>query len=144
VLRTFLVARDDGYVVLPGGLTRIAPLDSSAAVSNQAGSSSKDTWVLASEPERRLNPWLQPPVGAGGHDPTTSLASRAAENLFWLGRHAERVEAAVRILRTILGRLDVRLPGGDARWIPSDAVEGPAAAMRTLLQAVTHVTHTYP
>jgi uncharacterized alpha-E superfamily protein len=33
------------------------------------------------------------------------LPSRAADNLFWLGRYAERAESAVRLLRSVLTRL---------------------------------------
>ena len=36
---------------------------------------------------------------------TFDLPSRVADNLFWLGRYTERVEAAVRISRAILARL---------------------------------------
>ena len=35
---------------------------------------------------------------------TFDLPSRVADNLFWLGRYAERVEGAVRVARTILPR----------------------------------------
>src|SRR5208283_4108057 len=36
---------------------------------------------------------------------TFDLPSRVADNLFWLGRYAERVESAVRVSRAILTRL---------------------------------------
>jgi len=36
---------------------------------------------------------------------TFDLPSRVADNLFWLGRYTERVEAVVRIARAILGRV---------------------------------------
>ena len=36
---------------------------------------------------------------------TFDLPSRVADNLFWLGRYTERVEAVVRIVRAILGRV---------------------------------------
>src|SRR5262249_7653400 len=55
VLRSFLVARDGSYVVMPGGLTRVSPSPDSWVVSNQRGGVSKDTWVLASEPERTVS-----------------------------------------------------------------------------------------
>jgi uncharacterized circularly permuted ATP-grasp superfamily protein len=47
LLRSFLVARADGYVVMPGGLTRIAPDRGPCIISNQTGAISKDTWVPA-------------------------------------------------------------------------------------------------
>ena len=52
MLRTFLVARQDDYLVMPGGLTRVAPLRESFSVSGQVGGVSKDTWVLVDEAEK--------------------------------------------------------------------------------------------
>ena len=69
VLRTFAVARSDSYVVMPGGLTRVAPDGGTGRISNQAGAISKDTWVLASEPERLTGFWLQLGSGGGGDRP---------------------------------------------------------------------------
>ncbi len=54
VLRTFLIAEEDGYAVMPGGLGRVTPEpDAALQVSNQLGGLGKDVWVLASEPERQ-------------------------------------------------------------------------------------------
>ncbi|MGZ8190590.1 MAG: circularly permuted type 2 ATP-grasp protein, partial [Methylococcaceae bacterium] len=47
VLRNFVVANADDYLVMPGGLTRVAREKNDFIVSNQAGGISKDTWVLA-------------------------------------------------------------------------------------------------
>ena len=57
VLRNFVVASGDDYVVMPGGLTRIARQKDNFIVSNQAGGISKDTWVLASEPDKSVSLW---------------------------------------------------------------------------------------
>jgi uncharacterized circularly permuted ATP-grasp superfamily protein/uncharacterized alpha-E superfamily protein len=101
VLRAFLIARDDGYVVMPGGLTRVAPSEDNLIVSNQAGGIAKDTWIIASEPEKQAS--LLPTAGA---IPTVSmrppsLPPREADNLFWFARYAERSEQSMRLLRTI-------------------------------------------
>ena len=37
-------------------------------------------------------------------DPAASMSSRAAENLFWLGRYAERAEAVARLVRVVNDR----------------------------------------
>ena len=63
VLRSFLVARDDGYVAMPGGLTRVAPDADGRLVSGQAGGLSKDTWILASEPESQFSLIPDPRAG---------------------------------------------------------------------------------
>ncbi|WP_082191461.1 circularly permuted type 2 ATP-grasp protein [Cellvibrio sp. pealriver] len=129
VLRTFAVASESSYAVMPGGLTRINLDSDKKIISNQRGSVSKDTWVLASEPEKQisLRPVdVQPTLESGN-----ALPSRVVENLFWMGRYAERAESALRLLRTVFIQLNrtEKLP---------DAVQC------TLLSAITHVTSTYP
>ncbi len=101
LLRSFLVARADGYVVMPGGLTRIAPDRGPCIISNQTGAISKDTWVLASEPEKQVSLRI-PQARPAALNPHRILASGAANNLFWLGRYTERAEQNLRLLRTVL------------------------------------------
>jgi uncharacterized circularly permuted ATP-grasp superfamily protein/uncharacterized alpha-E superfamily protein len=105
VLRTYLVARGDGYQAMPGGLTRAASSRDSLVVSMQRGGGSKDTWVMSEGPVSPIT--LLRPAGTpvdlsrGGGE----LPSRVADNLFWLGRYVERAEATARLLRGILARL---------------------------------------
>ncbi len=90
VIRTFLAARDEGYVIMPGGLSRVAPSADAAIVSNQRGGVSKDVWVLASEPEREMSllaPAGHPLVVTRDGD---AVPGRVADDLFWLGRYTER------------------------------------------------------
>jgi uncharacterized alpha-E superfamily protein len=64
------------------------------------GGASKDTWVLGASTETasaRRQSSLQVPIQPGPDD----LPSRVADNLFWLGRYAERVEARVRFVRAL-------------------------------------------
>ena len=104
LLRTYAVARDGSFEVMAGGLTRVAPDDRSLVISNQTGALSKDTWVLSSEPERAsLLPDRREPVLAQGA-PAGRLSERAAENLYWVGRYAERAEGVVRLLRAVHDR----------------------------------------
>jgi uncharacterized circularly permuted ATP-grasp superfamily protein/uncharacterized alpha-E superfamily protein len=140
VLRSFAVARHDSYVVMPGGLTRSAPERGYFIVSNQAGGISKDTWVLTSKPQRHVSLWLQADRVKDALRNSHFLASRAAENLFWVGRYAERAEATARLLRTILLYYNENNENGDEGF--SDEVE--AEALSYLLQALTQVTMTYP
>jgi uncharacterized alpha-E superfamily protein len=71
----------------------------------QSGGGSKDTWVVAGEPTSQFS--LLPPSSSrlDVSRATFDLPSRAADNLFWLGRYVERVEPAVRVARAILPRL---------------------------------------
>src|SRR3569832_2261793 len=102
VLRAFLIARDDGYVAMPGGLTRVASSGDNLIASNQAGGIAKDTWIIASEPEKQTS--LLPPAPAAATVSTQppSLPPRAADNLFWFARYAERAEQSMRLMRTVL------------------------------------------
>jgi uncharacterized circularly permuted ATP-grasp superfamily protein/uncharacterized alpha-E superfamily protein len=104
ILRVFVVAGDDGYIAMPGGLTRSAADRGATFVSTAAGGVTKDTWVLSSQPEAHVSLWQQRP-DAEDVQPTPALPSRAAENLFWVGRYAERAEATTRLLRTIITAL---------------------------------------
>jgi uncharacterized circularly permuted ATP-grasp superfamily protein/uncharacterized alpha-E superfamily protein len=102
VLRAFLVARDDGYVVMPGGLTRVAPSEDNLIVSNQAGGIAKDTWIIASEPEKQISLL---PAASGVTTVSTRLPSlppREADNLYWFARYAERSEQTMRLMRTVV------------------------------------------
>lgn len=135
VLRSFLVAREDGYVVMPGGLTRISPSQDTFIVSNQAGGQSKDTWILATEPEKQVSllPSAVPRVAAP--DMRGALPAGAADNLFWLARYAERAEQGARTLRTVLRVYRNAVEFRD----PLDQ-----ACLDVLLSALTQVTASYP
>lgn len=113
MLRVFLVADGQGdYMVMPGGLSRIAGTDRQI-VSSQHGGGSKDTWVLSDVPHEAGRPAIRSlDEGAPSRERMTS--SRAAEHLFWLGRYAERSENCGRLIRAVLSRLPDTdaFPGG--------------------------------
>jgi len=104
-IRVFAAWTPDGYVVMPGGLTRVAQDETVRALSMQSGAASKDTWVLSSGDVNHFS-LLRDSGGAlairriGEEAP-----SRAMDNLFWLGRYAERAENLVRTLRAVVRRL---------------------------------------
>ncbi len=112
MLRVFAVADGNGgWQVMPGGFTRLAPPDLEA-VSMQLGGTSADTWVLSSQPAQGLMPVSRtartglPSLTAGGVTRPLAVSSRAAENLYWAGRYAERAENVVRLCRQILGSIE--------------------------------------
>ena len=107
ILRSFLFAEKDGYGVMPGGLTRCAGERGELTISIQDGGVSKDTWVLASEPEPHVSLWQRRISEVRGPASThpAGLSSRAAENLFWVGRYAERAEGQARLLRIMLDKV---------------------------------------
>lgn len=131
ILRTFAVATDNSYIVMPGGLTRVGLGVGQQLISMQAGCPSKDTWVTATEPER-VNDDATTEAGQAELEALlVSLPSRVVENLFWLGRYAERAEASLRILRTVFMLINGEQPIS-------------AASQRVLLRAITEITDTQP
>lgn len=104
VLRTFLFSEKDGYAVMPGGLTRCEGERSELTVSIQGGGVSKDTWILAPESEPHISLWQQRTGQIQTASASDGLSSRAAENLFWVGRYAERAEGQARLLRIMLDK----------------------------------------
>ena len=92
---------------MPGGLTRCASEKGELTISIQGGGVSKDTWVLASEPEPHVSLWQRRITEVRGPASTNpaGLSSRAAENLFWVGRYAERAEGQARLLRIMLDKV---------------------------------------
>ncbi len=100
VLRVFAAATPDGWTVMPGGFCRIADQPDARAVSMGAGARAADVWVVADKAVaastllpavdnvriRRIAGWVP---------------SRAADNLFWLGRYLERAESTLRLIRAL-------------------------------------------
>ncbi|NKB66616.1 MAG: hypothetical protein GKR89_06110 [Candidatus Latescibacteria bacterium] len=134
LLRSFLVAQEESYMAMPGGLTRSA-LDKGSFLVAPGTEVTKDTWVLTSQPEQPISLWLQ-------RDPTQLepvsgdiLPSHTAENLFWVGRYAERAESSAVLLRTVIKQLSEQEKQSD---------EADTQALHTLLRALTVSTNSRP
>ncbi|HEX4612006.1 MAG TPA: circularly permuted type 2 ATP-grasp protein [Urbifossiella sp.] len=121
VLRAYLAAdaaARSGFTVMPGGLTRVSAAADTMVVSMQRGGGSKDTWVLAAGAAidfSLLNTGARVELTRAGGD----LPSRAADNLFWLGRYAERAEGTTRLLRGVVVRLAERSGLADTPELPA-------------------------
>nr|WP_279343623.1 circularly permuted type 2 ATP-grasp protein [Variovorax terrae] len=102
MLRVFaLCDGPQSWHVLPGGLVRIATAGEEIA-SMQRGGSSADAWALT-RGEVDHTTMLQPPLTPAALAHRKRLVtSRAAENLFWLGRYTERAENTLRLARLTL------------------------------------------
>jgi uncharacterized circularly permuted ATP-grasp superfamily protein/uncharacterized alpha-E superfamily protein len=97
------IAPSANYVVMPGGLTRVATDADSRIVSMQRGGSSKDTWVLAEGPLDTQFTLLRSTLRSADLVASNgAIASRVAENEFWFGRTCERCESIARLLRAAL------------------------------------------
>jgi len=131
VLRSYLVAGKGGYEMMRGGLTRCSPEKGSFLVSNQDGGISKDTWV-ESVTKQTTSAHLHL---AADMKRKAVLPSRAAENLFWVGRYTQRVIRTSRFIRIVLRHLTQKgylNTGNDSE------------TLKVLLQTTTYVTDTYP
>ena len=138
VLRTFAVADEavdgggvQGFRLLPGGLTRVGASADSLVISSRGDGTSKDTWVASTEPALQQSPWL--PSGRAVPGPVivpelpAALPGRVAARLFTVGRSAEHAELVVRLIRTVLARLDQPLGTGD---------DGGAQSLQVLLSGL--------
>ncbi|MBB3223464.1 circularly permuted type 2 ATP-grasp protein [Pseudoduganella umbonata] len=122
-LRVFACATPNGYVVMPGGLTRVATGPDARVLTMKMGGASKDTWVQARA--RVSVPRLQQ-RSITGKDlvrEDSNLSSRVAENLLWFGRYAERCDNIARLLRVALNFLfNVRFDQRGAEWPTVEAL----------------------
>lgn len=100
-LRTFGVALGSDYHFMPGGLARVADDPADLVISNHRGAWAKDVWVLEDEsvPVRVPAELGQPRVRAVRHEQVpVGLTPRGAQNLYWMGRYAERTEQTARLV----------------------------------------------
>ncbi|WP_160009229.1 circularly permuted type 2 ATP-grasp protein [Rhizobium sp. 18055] len=96
-LRVFAARTANGWQIMPGGFARIGAGDDVAAIAMQSGGAAADVWIVSDKPVERHT--LLPTESSFTRNMPGSLPSRAADNLFWLGRYIERAEGALRILR---------------------------------------------
>ncbi|MFS0705727.1 circularly permuted type 2 ATP-grasp protein [Cellulomonas sp. 179-A 9B4 NHS] len=126
VLRTYAVAHAGTYTVMSGGLARVADAH---VVSSARGASAKDVWVLASQPTTPPDVAVREDADAAvGRAVGAGISPRTAENLYWMGRYAERAEGEARVLRAVADRWD------DYHRSPGSAG---GRALAVLLQALT-------
>ncbi len=96
-LRMFLARTPQGWTVMPGGFARIGDAGDSAFPAMQHGEAAADVWIMSHGHADKQTLIASSTVGA--QRTTPYLPSRAAENLFWLGRYIERAEFVIRLLR---------------------------------------------
>jgi uncharacterized circularly permuted ATP-grasp superfamily protein/uncharacterized alpha-E superfamily protein len=144
MLRVFAVADGKGsWQVLPGGLARLAGKNENMS-SMQHGGSSADVWVLGdSSANKAAAPQAGPAWATAPLRHRPPVTSRAAENLFWLGRYTERAENSTR-----LAQITLQCLGGEDQtsqpllaWLTSMAV-GNALVLDTVPPA-THARRVF-
>ena len=105
VLRVF--AAWDGHVLHGAARrtdSRFDERNSSPAVSLHRGAGARTPGCPAAR-ESQSPSRARRPGAIAAHPSWTNLPSRVADNLFWLGRYAERVEDRIRLVRALLPAL---------------------------------------
>ena len=115
VLRTYVANGGETQGVLPGGLTRVARSVEDPLVSMQSGTGSKDTWVLGNGSRTSIESITASVEPRSLDGRLSGVPSRAADNLYWLGRYTERLEQTLRVLRCFIARLSDELAAENSR-----------------------------
>lgn len=125
-LRCFVALTPEGYRAMPGGLARVAERAGAAAsmqaISLQSGAVSKDVWVLSDGEVDEFSLLTPRTRRLEIRRIADDIPSRSADNLYWLGRYAERAEDFVRTLRAMIARI------GEISGFAGNATAAEAAA----------------
>lgn len=106
VLRVFATHGPDGFIVMPGGLAMTVDPGASMALTAPDGAS-RDVWVVNNAQKPALKPqWPRGIQTAQVQRGPREMPSRAAENMFWLGRNIEQADWIFRLLRNCLARIE--------------------------------------
>ncbi len=106
-VRLFVAATANGFTVMPGGLAMTVDPNATVALS-ATDAETRDVWVMSDALVPKPYASLWRPTIESAHRVShgaQDLPSRAADNLFWLGRYTERADWTMRVLRTCLTRL---------------------------------------
>jgi len=134
-MRLFTVAHGSGYVAMPGSLGRVQDAELTSAGRGRS-SVAKDVWVRsgrADPKDREGRVWLYEGPLVQPERPESTSSPRVLEDMFWLGRYAERTEDLTRLLIVTKDRAD------DFRFRPEHLGAG---CVPVLLAAVSELTGT--
>lgn len=112
-IRISMGRTEDGWAVMPGGYARISGGDDAKALAMQRGGKVADVWVTSPKSVEKtslLSVSQNPMTRSLSH---AFLPSRAADNLFWLGRYVERAEQNMRLFRAYFARICDGADDGD-------------------------------
>lgn len=103
-VRVYVSAIGGEYAVMPGGLALSVDSETSVTLTSMAARS-RDVWVVS---EDRVLPNISlariAAENARVQRQAPPLQSRAADNMFWLGRYCERADGTLRVIRQALHR----------------------------------------
>ncbi len=145
-LRVYAARTEEGWTIMPGGFARVGSTSDTSAIAMQRGGQAADVWVLSSRPVEPVS-LLPREDHKLVRNPPGSLPSRAADNLIWLGRYAERCEATIRILRAYNARLaelskpDLPILTHCAEFLETIDVDATEAMPQGLLASIDSAVH---
>ncbi len=104
-VRLFVARLGGAYHVMPGGIALTVDAQTGVSLSAPKGQT-RDVWVTSATEISSHVTLMRPPVEASGVQRSNKgLRSRAADNLFWLGRYTERADSTMRLMRAALIRM---------------------------------------
>ncbi len=133
--RTFAIAKQNSYSVMPGGLVRVAPEREDLYVSNQRGGISKDFWIISDEEQTNIQNYTWDNSHRISIADINDLPSQTAENLFWSGRYLGRSLVTARFLRMALNRMSE---------LQFNEQQNTSDNLQYIYQALTNITSTFP
>ncbi|MBT0959107.1 circularly permuted type 2 ATP-grasp protein [Alphaproteobacteria bacterium KMM 3653] len=104
-LRISLGRTRNGWTVMPGGYARISAGDDAKALAMQRGGKVADVWVTSNTRIQSSRVLTQNDRAVSSSSAQSILPSRAADNLFWVGRYVERCEGNMRLFRAYYARI---------------------------------------
>ena len=135
VCRTFSIAKNEGYSVMPGGLVRVAAEREELLVSNQKGGTSKDFWVVSDKKQHNIQHYSWHKTTANPFTGINDVPSDTAENLFWSGRYLGRTIVTARYFRMVLNQM---------ANVQFNHRKSESESLRILFQSITNITSTFP
>lgn len=105
VMRVMALWHDGNWFALPGGVARVVSDHSIYRSTLRHGAVAKDVWVLAQDPADIVMTSAMAAPARPVRSEALALRSRTADDLFWLGRHVERLDAGARQFLAALHRL---------------------------------------
>jgi uncharacterized alpha-E superfamily protein len=116
-LRVFVFRGPDGWSVVPGALVRTSAEPGRASISMQSTGGTKDLWVLSEQEVAGVTLLREGGRSEGFRRGGIDIPSRVADNLYWLGRYAERAEGIARLSRATLSHVSGEAGPSDHREV---------------------------
>ncbi|MFL1011621.1 circularly permuted type 2 ATP-grasp protein [Flavisericum labens] len=135
ICRTFAIAKDDIYNVMPGGLVRVAAERETLFVSNQRGGISKDFWVVSDNEQTNIQNYSWDSTCKISISDINDLPSNTAENLYWSGRYLGRALVTTRYLRMVLNKMNQD---------QYNTRNSNSESLNLLYKSITNITSTFP